>query len=67
MGTSIKELNCFSQDIYSIQSLYRKVMRGFDEGCLIMTAESEQNGYYHNLCAPGYEENGIGEIVAQCK
>ena len=54
-------------DVKSIESLYNKVMEGFDAHSVVMTSESVEDGFYHTLYAPGYDEIGVGEIVAQCK
>lgn len=54
-------------DAKSIQSLYDKVMEGFDGNSITMTSEPMEDGFYHTLYAPGYDEIGVGEIVARCK
>lgn len=54
-------------DIKSIQSLYDKVMEGFDGNSMAMTSELMEDGFYHTLYAPGYDEIGVGEIVAKSK
>lgn len=54
-------------DAKSIQSLFNKVMEGFDVYNMVMNSEPMEDGFYHTLYAPGYDENGVGEIVAQCK
>ncbi len=54
-------------DEKSIKSLYDKVMDGFDAHSMVITSETMEDGFYHTLYAPGYDEIGVGEIVAQCK
>lgn len=54
-------------DAKSIQSLYDKVMEGFDGNSIVMTSEPMEDGFYHTLYAPGYDEIGVGDIVAQSK
>lgn len=54
-------------DAKRIQSLYDKVMEGFDRNSMTMTSEPMVDGTYHTLYAPGYDEFGVGEIVARCK
>ena len=51
----------------NIQILYNKVMKGFASGGVDMAYDISEEGYYHILNAPGYDEIGISEIVAQCK
>lgn len=54
-------------DANNIKSLYDKMMVGFDAHSMVMTSEPMKDGFYHTLYAPGYDEIGIGEIVAQSK
>lgn len=54
-------------DAKSIKSLYDKVMEGFDAHSMAEISEPMVDGVYHTLYAPGYDEIGVGEIVAQCK
>ena len=54
-------------DAKSIHSLYDKVMEGFDRNSLTMVSEPMVDGAYHTLYAPGYDEIGVGAIVARCK
>ena len=54
-------------DVNSIKSLYDKVMEGYDAHGIVITSEPMEEGFYHTLYAPGYDENGVGEIVAQSK
>lgn len=56
-----------SGDVKYIKSLYNRIMEGYDMQSMEMPSESIEEGFYHTLYAPGYDENGIGEIVAQCK
>ena len=62
-----KESILLNGDAKSIQSLYDKVMEGFDRNSMTMTSELMVDGSYHTLYAPGYDEFGVGEIVARCK
>jgi hypothetical protein len=54
-------------DAKSIKALYDRVMEGFDAHSMVMASEPMEDEFYHTLYAPGYDENGVGEIVAQCK
>ena len=42
-------------------------MQEFDGEGFISTSELNEDGNYHMLYAPGYENMGVGDIVAQCK
>ena len=55
------------EDNSSIQSLYDKMMQGFNGKSIVLTPELNEDGICHTLYAPGYEDMGIGEIVAQYK
>lgn len=65
METS-EEIKAFKEE-ENIQTLYNKVMQGFAGGVVDMAYDMSEEGYYHILNAPGYDEIGISEIVAQCK
>ena len=49
-----------------IQSLYNKIMEGYSGENTDYSSAREVDGYYHKLYAPGYEENGVAEVVAKC-
>ena len=52
----------------NIQSLFNKMMQGFDRNGIAMTPKlNDEDGKYNMLYAPGYEDMGIGDVVAQCK
>lgn len=55
------------EDKNDIHTLYDKMMQDFDGKGFISTSELNQDGNYHMLYAPGYEDMGVGDIVAQCK
>ena len=61
------ELSQLSDVRNDIHSLYEKMMQGFDGTCISMTSGLNEDGNYHMLYAPGYEDMGVGDIVAQCK
>ena len=48
-----------------IEETYRDLMDGYnyvnDDGC----NDSMSDGYYHQLSAPGYNEMGSADIIAQ--
>lgn len=54
---------CENRDI---QSLYDKMMDGYSIEGVFPPSISSEDGYYHKLYAPGYEENGVAEVVAKC-
>ena len=54
-------------DKNDIHSLYDKIMQGFNGKAFDTTSEVNEDGNYHVLYAPGYEEMGVAEVVAQCK
>ena len=60
----LSQLSDVRNDIYS---LYEKMMQGFDGTCISMASGLNEDGNYHMLYAPGYEDMGVGDIVAQCK
>lgn len=49
-----------------IQSLYDKMMEGYSKEGFFPLSTGSEDGYYHKLYAPGYEENGVAEVVAKC-
>ena len=49
----------------SIHTLYNKFMQGFDASQFPSTSDMNEEGDYNILYAPGYEEFGLGDIVAQ--
>ena len=55
------------KDNNSISSLYDKMMQGFDGHVISVSSELNKDGNYPMLYAPGYEDMGVGDIVAQCK
>lgn len=60
-------LNQLTEDRNDIHSLYDKMMQGFEGTGIVMTSELNEDGNYHMLYAPGYEDMGVGDIVAECK
>lgn len=57
----------FDREENSIQSMYDKVMHGFEGVGGVFSSDPLIDGYFQMLYAPGYEEIGVGEIVAKCK
>lgn len=51
----------------SIDTLYNKVMQGYSGGVMDIATDVMKDGNYRVLYAPGYEEIGIADVVAQCK
>ena len=41
-------------------------MEGYSGESTDYLSVGEVDGYYHKLYAPGYEENGVAEVVAKC-
>ena len=66
------DVSSFSETLQSmrensdIQSLYNKIMERYSEDNSDYSSAREVDGYYHKLYAPGYEENGVAEVVAKC-
>lgn len=50
-----------------IHSIYKKMMQDFDDNDVSMISKTMEDGFYHSLYAPGYEDMGVGDIVAQNK
>ena len=53
------------EDKSSIQFLYNKIMKGFEENRITSNLGVDENVNDHVLYAPGYEDMGVGDIVAQ--
>lgn len=62
-----RESRKLMKDNNSISSLYDKMMQGFDGHVISVSSELNKDGNYPMLYAPGYEDMGVGDIVAQCK
>ena len=46
--------------------LYDSVMKGYSSIDFGFSSELMEEGYYHKLYAPGYDNNGIAEVSAKC-
>ena len=55
------------EDKNDIHSLYGTMMQGFDSKAFATTSELNEDCNFHMLYAPGYEDMGVADIVAQCK
>lgn len=53
-------------DVNIIPELYQDIMRNYSFTTMENNPVSMENGYYHVLYAPGYENNGVADIVANC-
>jgi len=62
-----ENLKSVNSDEKKIQILYDDIMQSFEGTSVALTSDLMVDGYYQMLYAPGYEEIGVGEIVAQCK
>lgn len=64
--------NSFSDSLKSlhekndIPSLYDTIMNGYPKESTDFPLVGAEDGYYQKLYAPGYEENGVAEVVATC-
>lgn len=50
-----------------IQILYNRVMNGYSDSFPNISSAFIDDSNSNLLYAPGYEEMGIGDVVAQCK
>lgn len=55
-----------SQDVNDIPLLYEGMMKGFAGEAIVTSPQLKEDGYFMELYAPGYENNGVAEVSAKC-
>ena len=60
------ELTRASQDVNNIPLLYEGMMKGYDGETMVTSPQLKEDGYFMELYALGYENNGVAEVSAEC-
>lgn len=55
-----------SKDVKDIHILYESMMAGFSEEKAYAVSILDEDGYLVELYAPGYDNNGVADISAEC-
>ena len=42
------------------------MMKGYDGETIVTYPQLKEDGYFMELYAPGYENNGVAEVSAKC-